>query len=72
MITKKDALNVGIAICNAVKKEVQNYEGQRPLIYAARGTGVEAMTNVWHTLSDKVKAEFNFDMQSFSRACGWE
>lgn len=68
MITKKDAIAIGTAICKAVKRETENLteytingvakysqeDGKR--IYSARGTGIYALDNLWYdVIPNKVK-----------------
>lgn len=73
MITKKDALNVGIAICDAVKGECRKHSSGSENVIVSRSTGIEALESLWYdVLPERVKADFNYDRGSFYRACGWE
>ncbi len=60
MITKKDAIAIGKAICDAVKREQENNTSKTPIgtdyrddvqskrVSSARGTGLYAMDNLWY------------------------
>ena len=74
MITKKDAIKLGQAICKAVARECEAHKGQgSQSSIAARGVGIYAIDNIWYdVLPERVKADFNYDRGSFYRACGWE
>ncbi len=85
MLTKTDAIKVGKAICDAVRREQENNTGKTVLgtdaprdnvqsnrVYAARGTGAYAMDNLWYdVLTNKVKEQFNHDRNEFMKACNW-
>jgi hypothetical protein len=71
MITKHDAILIGTAVCKAVQLEQANISPS-PAVFNVRGTGCYAMDNIWYdVLSNKVKEAFNFDRESYFKACGW-
>lgn len=78
MITKKDAIAVGTAICKAVLKEQDNVSGNRERVWSARGVGIYALDNLWYdVIPNKVKASFVagngaiYSREQFYKDCGW-
>lgn len=80
MITKKDAIAIGTAICAAVTRDcasVGNGQYTAEARYSARGTGCYAIDNLWYdVLSSKVREQFPDscgypDKNAFYKACGW-
>ena len=80
MITHKDAIAIGSAICKAVAKEcasVGNGQYTAEARYSARGAACYAMDNIWYdVLSSKVREAFKGpdgypDKSRFYKDCGW-
>lgn len=66
MITKKDAITLGKAIVQACHREVLFNSGNNTARYHANGVCGYALDNLWYdVLSDKVKAQFNYDNAAF-------
>lgn len=78
MITKKDAIAVGTAICKAVIREQDNVSGARERVWSARGTGIYALDNLWYdVIPNKVKFPYGqgnlsvYTKEDFYKDCGW-
>ena len=66
MITKKEAIIIGKAIVQACQREVLFNEGNDAVRYHANGVCGYALDNIWYeVLSNKVKAEFDYDNAAF-------
>lgn len=75
MITKRDALKIGSAICDAVRRETAYIERcERPynVTAHARGVGLYAMESLFYdVLPDSTRAQFDYKKDEFFIACGW-
>ena len=76
MITYNDSINIGKAICDAVKAECNNHSGDSDIArhsrWASRGTAQRAMDNLWFDiLPTRVKEKFSYRTDNFYIACGW-
>ncbi|WP_321967177.1 hypothetical protein [Burkholderia cepacia] len=75
MITKKDAIAAGKAICTGLSREQTKPELQGPdnqARYAARGVALYAMDNLWYdVLPGKVRLAFQYSKDAFFEACDW-
>lgn len=72
MITVKDAIAVGAAICHAaqeVSKDAATPDVQKHLV---RGTCLTALDIIWYdVLPDKTRAMFSYSKDVYYRECGW-
>jgi len=74
MLTRKDLIAAGTAVCDALKKEQE-----RPALkgpdneprYAARGVCVRIMNDLYYMAPEKVRASFEYSSEAFFTACGW-
>lgn len=74
MLTKKDVLTLGTAVCDALKKEQESPHLQGPdnqARYAARGIAVRIMADIFYHAPHKVRAQFEYSSDAFHKACGW-
>lgn len=66
MITKKEAIVIGTAIVQACQREVLHNEGNATVRYHVNGVCGYALDNLWYdVLSNKVKAQFDYDNAAF-------
>jgi hypothetical protein len=73
MLTKKDAIAVGKAICDAARRVSEtSAESERNLVHMGRGTCIYAMDNLWYDVfPPKVRDYFGLNKDAFYEACGW-
>mgnify|MGYP005608995711 CR=1 FL=1 len=87
MLTKKDAVAVGTAIVNGLKRELERHQPgllpatqtpaprtkeQEQGAFTACGVALYALDNLWYdVLPEKVKVSFGWKVDNYYEACGW-
>lgn len=74
MITRKDAIKAGSAICNAAKRVTEEWVGlgQNEFRGKGRGACIYALDNLWYdVLPIKVRDTFVGGINVFYEECGW-